>query len=219
MEDWPEDEGSPRRPPRPTLRPVFVAVLIVVACVALAVYTLRNPYAPPPPPEPEATASPTPASVRKAPATAAPTRPPATWAVPTLPPATTAPTAVATATAAATRPPAATAPPTAIPATAAPTAPSEPPSLRNVAPPRVKKGSTTLIDVRGKGLRADLRAIILRGGKVPPEIAVPRQRFVDGTLLQVLIVVAPGAPKGEYDLSVADVEGRRSNSVKFEVIQ
>jgi hypothetical protein len=215
MEDWPDD-GSPPKPP-PTLRPLFVAVLIVVACAALAVWTLRNPYGPPPAPEPEATAPPTPTATRRA--AAVPTRTPSSWVVPTLPP-TAAPTAAPTAvpTAVATQTPV-TAPPTATPVPIVPGTPREQPSLRNLAPPRVKKGSTTLIDVRGKGLRADLRAIVLRGGKVPREIAVPRQRFVDGTLIQVLIIVSPGASKGEYDVSVADVEGRRSNSVKLEVIQ
>jgi len=218
MEDWPGDEGSPRNAPQPTLRPVFVAGLIVVACVALAVYTLKNPYAPPPLPEepvPEATASPTPVH-KVTPIATAPPRATEAWVVPTLPP-TAPPTAAIIATTAPTRTPIVV--PTATPVPVPTVVPKESPSLRNVAPPRVKKGSTVLLDVRGKALRADLHAIILRGGKVPLEIAVPRQRFVNAGLVQVLIVVAPGAPKGEYDVSVADVEGRRSNSVKFEVTQ
>lgn len=219
MGDWPEDERSPRKPPRPTLRPVFVAVLIVVACIALAVWTLQNPYAPPTRPETSAsTAPPTPSAARTAAATAIARRPRPTssWVVPTLPPTPAPAASMAVATKpAGTAAPSASPPPTAAPTTAA----AERPSLRNVAPPRVKRGSTTLLDLRGRALRADHRAIILRGDKVPPEIAVPRQRFVSSTLMQVLIVVAPGAPKGGYDLSVTDIEGRRSNSVNFEVIQ
>lgn len=215
MEDWPDE--PPQKASRPTLRPVFVAALIVVACVALAVWTLQNPSAPPPA-EPPGDATETPTRVpiarkdRTAPAagprpmTPTPTRTPPPALIPTAAPTTAAPTPTVT--------------PPATPSRTAAVTPRahEAASLSTVAPPKVRRGTPTMLDVRGRALRPDHRVVVLRGGRVPAEIGVPRQKLVDSTLIQVLIIVGPGAPKGEYDVAVADGEGRRSNRVHFEVI-
>jgi hypothetical protein len=216
MEDWPDE--PPQKASRPTLRPVFVAALIVAACVALAVWTLQNPTAPTPA-EPTGDATETPtrvpvarkdrttaaaASPRSTTLTATPT--PRRALIPTAAPATAAPI------------PTLTPPPLPSRTTAFTPRPHEAASLTTVAPPKVKRGISSMLDVRGRALRPDHRVVVLRGGRVPAEIGVPRQKLVDSTLIQVLIIVGPGAPKGEYDVAVADGEGRRSNRVHFEVI-
>ena len=214
MEDWSDE--PPQKGPRPTLRPVFVAALIVVACVALAVWTLQNTMTPPVPApvEVEATPTPAPTARKERPLGPSPTPRPAD------PTPTPAPARAATSAAAATLTPTPTATPrpTASP-TAVPTARKrEEASLRTVAPPKVKRGSSTVLDVRGRALRPDHRVIVLRGGRVPADIGVPRQKLVDPTLIQVLVVIGAQAAKGEYDVAVADGDGRRSNRVHFEVI-
>ena len=215
MEDWSGE--TPDKAPRPTLRPVFVAVLIVVACIALAVWTLQNLNKPEPPAPADAEATETAAPTttprkRTAAATAVPR-----IAAPASP--TPSPTSASTALAAtATPPPAVTAPPATPRPTPAVRVAHEPASLKTVAPPKVKRGGPTLLDVRGLGLRAEHHAIVLRDGRVPADIAVPRQKLVDSTLIQVLVIVSANAAKGDYDVAVMDRDGRRSNTVHFEVI-
>ena len=217
MEDW--DASSRQERPRPTLRPVFVAVLIIVACVALAVWTLQQPAAPPPePPVAEAAtprplppATPTPAPTvapTAAPTPAAPTEEPKT----VLAVSTRIPLILPSA-----RTDARTASPPPTPVIPFATRRPEPASLQSLSPRKAPRGRPTLFDVRGRKLRADHRVIVLRSGRVPADVAVPRQRYLSPALVQVVIV--PGADaKGSYDVAVADSEGHRSNSVSFEVI-
>jgi hypothetical protein len=200
-----------------------VAVLIIVACVALAVWTLQHPPASPPVPVVEATPTPRPARRE----TAVPTH--IATAIPSAPPTTAPPTEEPKATlAVSTRIPlvlssaptdsrTATPPPTAVLAT--PTRSARGAAvLKGVSPLKVKRGGTALLDVRGQDLTADHHAIVLRGGHVPPDVAVPRQRYVGPTLIQVLLVVGASAVKGTYEVSVVDTSDRRSNAVSFEVI-
>jgi hypothetical protein len=216
MDDWDE----PREPPsRPTLRPVFVAVLIVVACIALAVRTLQNMNAP-------TTTAPAEDTARETPRPTATVRKQRPLAVATPRPTEAAPTATPSRSAAPTPVPTVTPPPIPTPTPTlrplqlptAPAKPDEEASLIAVAPPKVKRGGPTVLDVRGRALRPDHRVIVLRGGRVPLEIGVPRQKLVDSKLIQVLIVVDAKAPKGEYDVAVVDGDGRRSNRVHFEVL-
>jgi len=93
------------------------------------------------------------------------------------------------------------------------------PSLVGISPRKVKRGSTTLLDVRGKSLTPGNHVFVTRSGRVPPDIAVPRHRLVDATLMQVLVIVGMNASKGDYELRVSGDDGRRSNAVHFEVTQ
>jgi hypothetical protein len=102
-------------------------------------------------------------------------------------------------------------------ATSAPAAASAMAALVNVAPPRVKRGGTTLLDVHGVALRAEHHAVILRGGHSAADVLVSGQKLVGDTLIQVLVAATAGA-KGTYDVIVLDARGNRSNAVSFEVV-
>jgi hypothetical protein len=220
----PNDEFA-REAPRPSLLPTLTAVFIVAASISLAVWRLfYEPIADPAEMAPIAaptasTPRPTPPPTRVATKAAIPTAIPTPHVEPT-PVRTSVPLNVLASAASRT----ATAAPTSVSLLPRPrNQPSnkrpepEPASLSTVAPPRVKRGATTLLDVRGLRLNAEHRVFIARSGRAPATIAIPRQKFVNSTLLQVLVIVGADAPKGDYELRVADAEGRRSNAVHFEV--
>jgi hypothetical protein len=225
----PESEFG-REPPRTSWLPMVVAILIVMASISLAVWRLRyEPLVDPPqirevmaepaarpviPPTPVPAATRAPAIKPSAPPTVAPTAS-AAPARTNVPLNTLASAAIRTATAA----------PTSLALLPRPRAtPSRKdddgvptPSLVAISPRKVKRGSTTLLDVRGKSLTPGNHVFVTRSGRVPPDIAVPRHRFVDPTLMQVLVIVGMNAPKGGYELRVSGDDGRRSNAVQFEV--
>jgi len=176
----------------------------------------------------------TPSPVPPAEATAAPELAAATTPSPTVASATATPRvpAVATASPVPSVPPPTTAPPaaTAVPATATPTevpteaptvapqeAPSEPPSLKSLSPPKIRRGLTTILDVRGQGFRADQQIKLTKGREGAPGVQVTRQRVADPTLLQVVLIVDANAPTGAYSLTLVDAEGRASNPLPLEI--
>jgi hypothetical protein len=95
----------------------------------------------------------------------------------------------------------------------------EPAALKAVSPPKIKRGQQHLLDVRGLNLRADLKPRFQHKGKDPADFQVARQRVVDAALLQVLVVVGPGAQTGAYTLTMVDGDGQVTNAVPFEVTQ
>jgi hypothetical protein len=143
--------------------------------------------------------------------------------VPTAAPvAATVPSVAPVVTSAATAPPtAAPVVPTAVPvatAVATTAAPAEPLLLKSVSPPKIKRGATALVDVRGQGFRAEQRVRMQHKGRdVVGELTVARQRLVDPGLLQVLLVVSSSAPTGPYSMSLLD-DGNASNALPFEII-
>ncbi len=153
-----------------------------------------------------------PAAVRSS-APAEPPRAP----VHSAPPPTAAPapvTAPPTTTAAAAPPPVAA---PAAPVRAAEEVPAAPAVITNVAPPNLRRSAQVLVDVHGVNLRSEHRVQILRAGQPAPGIAVVRQRYVDPTLLQVLLKVEADVPPGPYQMLIADGRGGRSNVKVFEV--
>jgi hypothetical protein len=123
----------------------------------------------------------------------------------------------------ATAPPEST--PTAVPAEQAPSAiqlppPAEslPPAVLNaVAPPTVRRPGKVLVDLRGTGLGPGHQARILPVKKVPRGIKVVKQKYVDDTLMTVLLELEESAEPGEYAIAVEDGRGNRSEPLIFEV--
>jgi len=157
---------------------------------------------PSPSPSPSATPTPTPTSTPTPRATATP----APAATPTPVVATPTPAASAAASAVPVRSP--TAPPANAPA-----------ALSTVVPNKLKRPSTTLLDVRGSGLRADHKAQLLRGHELAPGLSVAGQKYVNDGLVQVLLKVDATATPGSYLLLLVDAQGQTSNARPVDVLK
>jgi hypothetical protein len=220
--------GGPAPKPWPLL--AFALVALAVS-VGIAVFRLRQPVeAPPLPPAPSAppatapsaapvtTPVPSPSAVASRPvasvASAAPSPRVVASAAPSARPvaATPAPTPVAVAAAPTSTLAAATPPPV-----TAPAEPAAPAAVTNVSPPLLKRGANVLVDVHGVGLRSDHQARISRPKEAVKGVEVMRQRYVNATLMQVLLHVDAGAPTGGYFLSLVDGTGAATNARPFEV--
>jgi hypothetical protein len=94
---------------------------------------------------------------------------------------------------------------------------AEPTVLTAVSPPQVKRGGTTIFDVRGTGLRASQRATILKIKDSPNGISVVRQKFVNAGLVQVIVKLEETTTPGAYGLTMADPGGPVSNALSFTV--
>jgi hypothetical protein len=81
----------------------------------------------------------------------------------------------------------------------------------------VKRGATTILDVRGTGLRADQKATVLKIKEAPNGISVVRQKFVNAGLVQVIVKLEETAAPGSYGLAMADTAGTYSNALSFTV--
>jgi len=194
----------------------------------------KGPVATPPPvtptPEalPSAAASPTPAADKPTPTPtpAQPTPDPAAVATPTP-----APTPVAVAVAIATPTPTRVATPEPTPrveATPTPTeatpppaaaGPAEPPTLSAISPLALKRGGTTILDVRGTNLRADLqlRVVKVKGGAHASGFSIARQRLFNPGLLQILVKLDESAEAGAYVATVVDAQGTGSNGLPITI--
>jgi len=148
---------------------------------------------PPPTPVPQPRATPTPEPVRTVTATPPPATPTPVVATPTPAP-TPAPVAV-------------TPPPR----------PAEHAVLTAVSPLAVKRGITTMLDVRGTGLRSDHQARIVRVKEAVTGVSVVRQKWVDATLIKVLVNIETGATPGAYAVALVDDQGTQTNGLNFTV--
>lgn len=219
--------------------PLFVAAALLIAGAAAgAWFWLKgsSPSAPrtaavrPTPPPPSTTLAPEVVpSATPTPTVAKPTPAPVEATAPTPPP-TAAPKPVATPTptpvtlpARATPEPVATPLPTPTPAAEVRPRPeemaaaAEPTVLTAVSPLQVKRGVTTILDVRGSGLRADQKAAILKIKEAPNGISVVKQKFVNAGLVQVVVKLEETAAPGAYALAMADGSGAYTNTLSFTV--
>ncbi len=174
----------------------------------------------PPTPPPVVEATPTPAGVPTPKVVETPkpgpTPTPAATPVPTPTPRVT--VAVATPEPVATPPPVvtlATPPPTPPPTTA----PAEPALLTAVSPLTVRRGGTTMLDLRGTGLRPDHQARIVKIKENTDGISVARQKYVDPTLIKVLLNLNPNVPPGPYAVALSDASGGMTNTLSFTVLK
>lgn len=169
------------------------------------------PSAAPTPPTDKST--PPPAAVETTAPTPAPTPTPRLVATPTPPPTTLA--------ARATPEPVATPLPTPTPQVGPRpeemAAAAEPTVLTAVSPLQVKRGVTSILDVRGSGLRANQKAAILKIKEAPNGITVVKQKFVSPALVQVVVKLDETATPGAYALAMEDGAGGHTNTLSFTV--
>ena len=220
---------APRRASRSQLPLLLAAVLLIAAAAASYLWLHRQqaepsvaarataptpPAAAAPQPDPGATATPPPASAAfptpvptvtdakptPAPEIAAPMAEPEP--APTPEPT---PTPVPTAAAAPPEPRTASAPP------------AEPASLSTVSPLSVKRPGKVLIDIRGAGLRADLRVRILALKENPRGIAVIRQKWTSPNLVSVLLELDSAVTPTVYAIALEDASGALTNTLQLHV--
>jgi serine/threonine protein kinase len=200
---------SPAGPKTAAVRP-SVPTTVATTLPTEAPAATRTPGPSTKPAAPPAGASPSSQPVATPPPT--PTPPPVTQVARATPPsvATPAPTPPPTPTPAPT-------PEAAAPAPDVVAAANEPTVLTAVSPLQLKRGATTILDVRGSGLRSDQRATVLKIKEAPNGISVVRQKFVNGGLVQVIVKLEPTAAPGAYGLALADTAGTFSNTLSFTV--
>jgi serine/threonine protein kinase len=111
-----------------------------------------------------------------------------------------------------------TPPPTTQPPAATSVAPAEPAAISAVSPRLLRRGQTTILDVHGTGLKADHRARFSRPKEATASgINISRVRYVNTTLVQVLLQVDPGASAGPCSLILVDAQGQETNPLGLEV--
>jgi hypothetical protein len=203
--------ASPRSAARAPVKPAPVPTQAAPAPspTAPAPAAERTPRAAP---TPEATAppAPTPAPRDAAPVPAA-VRPPVATPTPTpapTPPPTPTPAPTPTPTPSVALAPAVVEPPA---------APLEPVVLTALSPLAVRRPGKALVDLRGTGLRPDLRARVLPLKEAPHGITVARQRFVSANLVTVLLELDESVAPGAYALVLEDPAGGPVKPLQFTV--
>lgn len=95
--------------------------------------------------------------------------------------------------------------------------PAGPAVLSALSPLTAQRPGRVLFDLRGTGLRAALRARILPIRESPRGIVVVRQKWVNPTLVNVLIELDAGVKPGAYGIALEDSEGRQTKPLTFTV--
>lgn len=236
-------QRTPARRPSRSHRPLLIAALVVLGAAALSLWWIqrqgsdgapapggvdaRTPVtaAPAPTPIPTPTATATPAAepslaaspvAEPAAAVSTPTEAPAPTPIPPpVPTPTPAPQPTPT--------PTPTPPPVAAVAVPAPapaepsTEPAEPAVLTALSPLSVRRPGRALLDLRGTGLRADLRARVLPLREAPRGISVARQKWVSSSLVTVLLELEETVTPGVYAVALEDPSGRQTKPLQFTV--
>ena len=98
-----------------------------------------------------------------------------------------------------------------------PAAPLEPVVLSALSPLTVRRPGKHLLDLRGTGLRPDLRARVLPLKEVPRGITVARQKWVSANLVKVLLELDEGVTPGAYAIVLEDPAGGPVKPLQFTV--
>ncbi len=98
-----------------------------------------------------------------------------------------------------------------------PSAPLEPVVLTALSPLTVRRPGKALLDLRGTGLRPDLRARVLPLREVPRGITVARQKWVSANLVTVLLELDEGVTPGAYAIVLEDPAGGPVKPLQFTV--
>ena len=94
---------------------------------------------------------------------------------------------------------------------------SEPAVLTAVSPLEIRRPGKALLDIRGTGLRPDLRARILPLREVPRGITIARQKWVSAGLVTVLLELDETVTPGAYAVALEDTSGTQTKPLRFTV--
>jgi hypothetical protein len=229
----------PKRQPRSHLT-LLISALALVGAAALSLWWMqgqgpdgvsaparvaaRVPGNATPAPAPSPTPTPTPTPAARPSAVESPVAEPAApIATPTALPTAT-PTPTPTPTPRPTPTPTPTPPPPAAAAVVPSQAPAEPPTepaepavLTTLSPLSVHRPGRALLDLRGTGLRSDLRARVLPLREAPRGISVARQKWVSASLVSVLLELEETVTPGVYAIALEDPNGRQTRPLQFSV--
>jgi hypothetical protein len=89
--------------------------------------------------------------------------------------------------------------------------------LSTLSPLSAHSPGKVLFDLRGTGFHAALRARILPLRETPRGILVVRQKWVDPTLVTVLVELDSQAKPGAYGIALEDAQGRQTKALTFTV--
>ena len=89
--------------------------------------------------------------------------------------------------------------------------------LTALSPLSVRRPGRALLDLRGTGLRSDLRARVLPLREAPRGISVARQKWVSANLVTVLLELEETVTPGVYAVALEDPSGRQTNPLQFTV--
>jgi hypothetical protein len=93
----------------------------------------------------------------------------------------------------------------------------EPLVLSAVSPPSIRRPGKHVLDLRGTGLRPDLRVRVLPLKEAPHGITVVRQICKGPGLFQVLIDLDANVTPGGYAIALADPSGGQTGALTFTV--
>ena len=206
------DVGGGASPARPVRRPAATAAPAPVATPpptatppARADAAPGLPAAGPAPTPAAASAAPTPTPKAVATATPAPVATPVSTPAPVANPTPT-PQPTPTPT-----------PPPAVATPAQPSAPPEPVQLSAVSPLSVRRPGKALLDLRGSGFRSDLRVVILPVRGSLRGITVARQKWVNASLVSVLLELDESASPGPYNVTLEDPAGGQTRPLQITI--
>jgi hypothetical protein len=89
----------------------------------------------------------------------------------------------------------------------------EPAALTAVTPLTLKRGAQAMIDIRGTALRSDHQLQIALVKERGVTIPIRRVKWVDPTLMKVLVEMDPNLPPGQYTVTVVDPQGNATNAL------
>jgi hypothetical protein len=89
--------------------------------------------------------------------------------------------------------------------------------LTALSPLSVRRPGPALLDLRGTGLRSDLRARVLPLREAPRGISVARQKWVSASLMTVLLELEENVTPGVYAVVLEDASGRQTKPLQFTV--
>jgi len=98
-----------------------------------------------------------------------------------------------------------------------PAAGQEPAVLTALSPLSIRRPGKALLDLRGTGLRADLRARVVPLREAPRGITLARQKWVSAELVTVLLELDGSVAPGAYAIVLEDPAGGRTKPLSFTV--
>ena len=83
---------------------------------------------------------------------------------------------------------------------------------------QVRANSSVEIEIKGEGLRKDLKALVWQGRRPAAGIKVLKQDFVSSGVIRVWILIDAETPLRTYSIVFQDASGVTTQGVQIEVV-
>jgi len=90
--------------------------------------------------------------------------------------------------------------------------------VSGVSPRTVRRGSSVDLEIRGEGLRKDLKVLVLQGRRAAAGIKVLKQDFVSSGIIRIRILIEAETPLLTYSIVFQDASGVTTQGVQIEVV-